>query len=74
MIAHASHNMPTIGDAAGGVPAVFEIISGDAVFYLLCASVIASSAGSQTLTRGRSLLDIPGQLSEHLSSGQTYAD
>ena len=65
MIAHASHNMPRIGDAAGGVPAVFDILSGDAVFYLLCASLIALYAGSQTLTRDGNLPGVPGQLSEH---------
>jgi membrane protease YdiL (CAAX protease family) len=74
MVAHASHNMPRIGDAAGNVPDAFNIISGDAIFYLLCASLIALYAGSQTLTRDRSLPNIPGQLSEQSSSGQTHAD
>jgi membrane protease YdiL (CAAX protease family) len=74
MIAHASHNMPRIGDAAGDVPAVFDILSGDAVFYLLCASLIALYAGSQTLTRDGSLPGIPGRLGEHLPSRQTRAE
>ncbi|QAU11450.1 CPBP family intramembrane metalloprotease [Halorubrum sp. BOL3-1] len=67
MIAHASHNMPPIGDVAGNVPAVFDVLSGDAVLYLFCASVIALYTGSQTLTRDETLPDVPGQLSEHLS-------
>jgi Predicted metal-dependent membrane protease len=64
MIAHASHNMPRIGDAAGNVPAVFDILSGDTVFYLLCASIIALYAGSQTLTRDGTLPVVPGQLGD----------
>ncbi|MBB6645526.1 CPBP family intramembrane glutamic endopeptidase [Halobellus ruber] len=74
MVAHASHNMPRIEDVAGDVPAVFNTISGDATFYLLCASLIALYAGSQTLTRDGSLPNIPGQLSELSSGGQTHAD
>lgn len=66
MIAHASHNMPPIGDVAGNAPAAFDVLSGDAVFYLLCASVITLYAGSQTLTRDGTIPDVPGQLSEHL--------
>lgn len=66
MIAHASHNMPPVGDVAGNVPAAFDILSGDAVFYLLCASVIALYAGSQTLTQDGTLPDVPGQLSEYV--------
>jgi membrane protease YdiL (CAAX protease family) len=74
MVAHASHNMPRVGDAAGDIPAVFGILSGDTVFYLLCASLIVLYAGSQTLTRDRSLPGIPGQLSNHLSGRQTNAE
>jgi membrane protease YdiL (CAAX protease family) len=74
MIAHASHNMPPIGDAAGDAPAVFDILSGDAIFYLLCASLIALYAGSQTLTRDGSLPGIPGQLGEHLRRRQAHAE
>ncbi|OYR43980.1 hypothetical protein DJ75_09800 [Halorubrum sp. Eb13] len=62
MIAHASHNMPPVGDPTGGAPGVFETLSGDAIFYLCCAVAITLYAGSQTLTRDRSLPDIPGQL------------
>ena len=67
MIAHASHNMPPVGDIAGNAPAVFDVLSGDTVFYLFCASVIVLYTGSQTLTRDRTLPDIPGQFREHLS-------
>ena len=74
MIAHASHNMPPIGDAAGDAPAVFTVLSGDTMFYLLCASLIALYAGSQTLTRDGRLPDVPGQLSEQLRGRQSHTD
>jgi len=74
MIAHASHNMPRIGNAAGDVPAVFDILSGDTVFYLLCASIIALYAGSQTLTRDGTVPTVPGQLREHGPEQEGPAD
>jgi membrane protease YdiL (CAAX protease family) len=74
MIAHASHNMPRIGNAAGGVPAVFDILSGDTIFYLICASIIALYAGAQTLTRDGTLPAVPGQLRDYVSEQQGTAD
>jgi membrane protease YdiL (CAAX protease family) len=74
MVTHASHNMPPIGDPAGNVPAVFNILSGDAMFYILCASLITLYAGSQTLTRDGTLPHTPSQLNEHLSQRETRAD
>ncbi|ELZ42599.1 hypothetical protein C463_10660, partial [Halorubrum californiense DSM 19288] len=74
MIAHASHNMPRIGDAAGDVPAVFDILSGDTVLYLLCASIIALYAGSQTLTRDGTLPAVPGQLGDYVPKQEVPAD
>jgi membrane protease YdiL (CAAX protease family) len=74
MIAHASHNMPRIGDAARDVPAVFDILSGDAVFYLLCASIIALYTGSRTLTRDGTLPAVPGQLREYIPEQEEPAD
>jgi hypothetical protein len=74
MIAHASHNMPRIGDAAGDVPAVFGIMSGDTIFYLLCASVIALYVGSQTFTRDGTLPAVPGQLKEYEPDQEGTAD
>ena len=74
MIAHASHNMPRIGEAAGDVLAVFDILSGDTVFYLLCASIIALYAGSQTLTRDGTLPAVPGQLRDYVSEQEGTAD
>ncbi len=74
MITHASHNMPRIGDAAGNVPAVFDILSGDTVLYLLCASIIALYAGSQTLTRDGTLPVVPGQLGECVPEQEGTAD
>lgn len=74
MITHASHNMAPIGDVTGGVPAAFGILSGDAVFYVLCASLIALYTESQTLTRDGTLPAVPGQLGEHLPQRGPHAD
>ncbi|WP_158294464.1 MULTISPECIES: CPBP family intramembrane glutamic endopeptidase [Halorubrum] len=74
MIAHASHNMPRIGDAAGDVPAVFDILSGDTVLYLLCALIIALYAGSQTLTQDGTLPAVPGQLGDSVPEQEGIAD
>ena len=74
MIAHASHNMPRVGDPAGDVPAVFDILAGDTVFYLLCASIIALYAGSQTLTRNGTLPVVPGQLGDCVPEQEGTAD
>jgi membrane protease YdiL (CAAX protease family) len=74
MVAHASHNMPRIGDAAGDLPTVFDILSGDTVFYLLCASICALYAGSQTLTRDGTLPAVPGQLREYVPEQEGTAD
>ena len=74
MVAHASHNMPMFGTVTGDMPAVFGILSGDVVFYLLCASIIALYAGARTLTRDGSLPGVPGQLGEHLSRRGNRAD
>lgn len=74
MIAHASHSMPRIGDAAGDVPAVFDMLSGDAVFYLFSASIIALYAESQTLTRDGTLPVVPGQLGECVPEQERTAD
>ena len=74
MIAHASHNMPRIGNAAGDVPTVFNILSGDTVFYLVCASIIALYAGSQTLTRDGALPAVPGQPRDYVPEQERTAD
>ena len=74
MIAHAAHNMPRIGNAAGDVPAVFDILSGDTIFYLLCALIIALYAGSQTLTRDGTLPTVPGQLGDYVPEREGTAD
>lgn len=74
MVAHASHNMPALGSVTGDMPALFGILPGDVMFYLLCASIIALYAGAQTLTRDGSVPDVPGQLSEHLSRPGNRAD
>ncbi|QAU14066.1 CPBP family intramembrane metalloprotease [Halorubrum sp. BOL3-1] len=74
MVAHASHNMPPIGDAGGDVPAVFDIMAGDAAFYLLCASSIALYAGAQTLTRDGTLPGVPGQLRDYVPGQEGTAD
>jgi hypothetical protein len=64
MSTHAAHNMSPIGSPTGGVPAVFNALSGDAVVYLVCASLIALDAGSQTSTRDGTLPRVPGILEE----------
>ncbi|ERG94331.1 MAG: hypothetical protein J07HQW2_00765 [Haloquadratum walsbyi J07HQW2] len=69
MIAHASHSMPRIGDAAGDVPAVFDMLSGDAVFYLFSASITALYAESQTLTRDGTLPAIPAASAQRACTG-----
>lgn len=74
MITHASHNMPPIGSPTSDVPAVFNVLSGDTIFYLLCASLIALYAGSQTLTKDGTLPGVPGQLKDHLSKREEPAD
>ena len=74
MITHASHNMPPIGSATGDVPAVFNILSGDAIFYLLCALLITLYAGSTTLTRDRTLPTIPGRFNERWPLSEKSAE
>lgn len=66
MISHAAHNMPPVMDVAGSVPAVFDILSGDVLYYLLCAAAITLYVGSKTLTQDGTLPGVPGQLSERL--------
>ncbi|ERG97671.1 MAG: putative metal-dependent membrane protease [Haloquadratum sp. J07HQX50] len=66
MVTHASHNMPPIGSPTGNIPGIFNALSGDAIFYVLCASLITVYAGSQTLTRDGTLPTVPGQLKAHL--------
>ena len=66
MVTHASHNMPPLGTPADAVLPVFDLVSGDAVFYLCCALLITLYAGSRTLTRDGTLPDIPGRLGERL--------
>lgn len=74
MVAHASHNMPPLGAPTGGVPALFDTLSGDAIFYLCCAAAITLYAGSQTLTRDGALPDVPGQLGDRLAQHRHSAD
>ena len=74
MITHAAHNMPPIGSPTGDVPAVFDVLSGDAMVYLFCASLIALYAGSRTLTRDETLPEVPGQLGAQLPKQEGSAD
>jgi membrane protease YdiL (CAAX protease family) len=60
MVTHAASNMATIGRVTGDLPVVFEILSGNVIFYLLCAALIALYAGSRTLTRDGTTPEIPG--------------
>ena len=70
-ITHASHNMPPVSIPTEGAPAAFNVLSGDAIFYLCCALLITLYAGSQTLTKDGTLPDIPGQLSGDLTQRGT---
>lgn len=51
MITHASHNMPPIGSPTGEIPAVFNVLSGDAMILLVCAVLIVLYTEPQTLIR-----------------------
>lgn len=73
MVAHASHNMPPIGAATGGVP-FFDVLSGDAVFYLCCAAAITLYAGSHTLTRDGTLPRVPGRVAKRLAQQNRPGD
>lgn len=64
MVTHAASNMASISRITGDVPAVFDILSGNVMFYLLCAALITLYAGSQTLTRNGTTPKIPGQDSD----------
>lgn len=74
MITHASHNMPPISIPTEGAPAVFDLVSGDVVFYVCCALLIILYAGSKTLTRDGTLPDIPGQLTENIPQRGNHSD
>jgi membrane protease YdiL (CAAX protease family) len=64
MVTHAASNMTSIGRVTGDLPAVFELLSGNVMFYLLCATLIALYAGSRTLTRDGTTPQVPGQRRE----------
>ncbi len=74
MLTHASHNMPRVGNVTGNIPAVFDILSGDALFYSVCALVLTLYAGSQTLTRGGTLPSVPGKFEERLPQRENPTD
>ncbi len=74
MIAHAAHNMPPVGAPAGGVPAVFDAVSGDTMVYVCCAVLIALSVGTHTLTRDGTLPAVPGRLRKRLSRTEHLGD
>lgn len=61
MVTHAASNMASIGNVTGNMPAIFDVVSGNIVFYICCASLIALYAGLQTLTRDGTIPEIPGQ-------------
>ena len=74
MVTHASHNMPPIGTPTTTALPVFDLLSGDAIFYVCCALLITLYAGTQTLTRDRTLPDIPGRIGGHRPSSERSAD
>lgn len=73
MITHASHNMPPIGTPTANALLVFDLLSGDAIFYICCALLVTLHAGAQTLTRDGTLPNIPGQLGERLPASESPA-
>ncbi len=74
MVAHASHNVPTLVGVSGGVPAVFGVVSGELVFYWACALVVLLYASVQTLTSDGTLPEIPGRLTGASPRGTDSAD
>lgn len=64
MITNAASNMASIGRVAGDVPAVFDVLSGNVMFYLLCTALIILYTGSRTLTRNGTTPEVPGQYSD----------
>jgi len=64
MVTHAASNMASVGRVTSDLPAVFELLSGNVMFYLLCAGLIVLYAGSETLTQDGTTPKIPGQRSE----------
>lgn len=74
MLAHASHNMPPIGAPVDSVSPVFDVVSGDTIFYVACALLVTLYAGSQTLTRDGTLPGIPGRLDEYMPQPGSSTD
>lgn len=64
MVTHAASNMAPFGRVTGEMPAIFDAVPGNVLFYLCCAALVVLSAGSKTLTRNGSLPDIPGRSGE----------
>ncbi len=67
MVAHASHNLPPIGLPTSGVPAVFATVSGDTVFYLICAVSVVAYTSARTLTRDGTVPNVPGRVERRSS-------
>lgn len=61
IVTHAASNMASIGRVTGNLPAVFELLSGNVLFYYVCATLIILYAGSRTLTRDGTTPEVPGQ-------------
>lgn len=64
MVTHAASNMASIGRVTGDLPVLFELLSGNVLFYFLCAALIVLYAGSRTLTRDGTTPDVPGRRRE----------
>jgi membrane protease YdiL (CAAX protease family) len=65
MITHAASNMAAFGEVTAELPAIFDIVSGNIIFYVACATLIVLYAGWKTLTKDGTLPDIPGQRTEN---------
>jgi membrane protease YdiL (CAAX protease family) len=64
MITHAASNMAPFGEVTAELPAIFDIVSGNIIFYVACATLIVLYAGWKTLTKDGTLPDIPGRRTE----------
>lgn len=64
MLTHAASNMPPFGDVTGEAPAIFDVVSGNVIFYVACATLVVLYAGWKTLTKDGTLPDIPGRRSQ----------
>jgi membrane protease YdiL (CAAX protease family) len=64
MLTHAASNMAPFGEVTGELPVIFDVVSGNIIFYVACAALIVLYAGWKTLTKDGTLPDTPGRRTE----------